>query len=264
MMNDNFGICTGTGRCGTKFISLLFGEEQNVDAFHDPNPFNLAFHRYAKWNNLPIDDFGFLHLIEQKLQISASKGNFCFISSAHLAFSLKELSDHFRCKFLILIRHPRDVVNSYLTKGYFETNYIRKDVNKALGYQDLDEIHHFLGRTVPNGNDYYHWENLTRVGKIAWTWNAINKQIIRQLNDFPEENYVIQKLEELDFQNYTNIAEFFGIKPELTKLRFRTIARTKPNRQNRVYTDPLLWNERELNEYRDEVKEMAIYFNYEL
>ena len=54
----------GTGRCGTVFLYKVFSKEPKVASHHERHPLSDAFHRYVKWNDLPVDDAGFLAIKE--------------------------------------------------------------------------------------------------------------------------------------------------------------------------------------------------------
>ena len=52
-----------------------------------------------------------------------------------MSFSVKELSDKFFAKFILLIRDPLKVINSYIQKGWYAKKIIRDDVNKVVWTQ---------------------------------------------------------------------------------------------------------------------------------
>ena len=58
--HDRVGFAIGTGRCGTKFLYEAMRQEHGVASCHERNAINETFHRYCKFNQLPVDHRGFL------------------------------------------------------------------------------------------------------------------------------------------------------------------------------------------------------------
>ncbi len=65
--SNKVGFTIGTGRCETLFLYERMENEPMVAGSHERNPDNEAFHRYCKWNGLPVDDEGFLATKEKKI-----------------------------------------------------------------------------------------------------------------------------------------------------------------------------------------------------
>ena len=65
---DKLIFCTGVGRCGTRFVHELLKREKGVCSFHELNAIQDTFHKYCKWNNLPIDSGGFLKNKENEIE----------------------------------------------------------------------------------------------------------------------------------------------------------------------------------------------------
>ena len=170
---NRIGFAIGTGRCGTKFIAQIVDRESNVSSVHERNPLNETFHRYCKWYGLTVDNEGFLQEKEREIQQDFQENFYSFEASAHLSLSIQELYDRFEAKFLLLVRSPEKVVNSYLRKGWYEKPAVRVNPNLAPGYQECEAFHHFLGRIVPSGEKFEQWNQMSRVGKLAWFWNAL-------------------------------------------------------------------------------------------
>ena len=117
--NSKINFAIGTGRCGTKFLYKVLDLEPNVASVHERNPLNETFHRYCKWYDIPVDHEGFLHTKEQEIQADLDQFDCSFEASAHLSLSVEELYQRFNAKFILLVRSPHEVVNSYLRKGWY-------------------------------------------------------------------------------------------------------------------------------------------------
>lgn len=263
MKNNQVAFAIGTGRCGTKFIAELLKLEPKVASVHERNPLNETFHRYCKWYNLPVDNEGFLYQKQLEINQDFKTYNISFESSAYLSFSIQELYERFNAKFILMIRHPIDVINSYLKKGWYSNDFIIKDTNKAIGYQQNDLFHHFLGRTTPQGNYFKEWNKMTRTGKLAWFWKTLNLSILEQFEKLPEQNRRVQKLEDFNYDNYKEIAKFVGYKHKVTKREFLKLSSSKPNTLNikSKYND---WSEIEKEEYKNQIRTSIKVFNYNL
>lgn len=253
----------GTGRCGTRFIHELLKQERSVASFHERNPLSDTFHRYCKWYGINVDHEGFLAAKESGIRTDLSKSDYSFEASAYLSLSVEELSKRFNAKFVLLVRNPQDVVASYLRKGWYDKPFIRAEPDLPPSYQDCKYFHHFLGRIVPSGERFIAWQNQSRVGKLAWYWNALNAQVIDQFSRIPSDQWRIQKLEDFSYNQYPSIAEFLGITPTVSEAQFDRLVSSRPNASGSGQT-PILWGCEEINELESEVKPMAEYFGYEI
>lgn len=252
----------GTGRCGTTFLYRLYALEPEVASCHERNPLNETFHRYCKWYNLPVDHEGFLHEKEKEICNDLEQAAISFESSAYLSFSIKELYERFGAKFILMIRSPEKVVTSYLTKGWYESDVITGNPELALGYQPQKAFHHFLGRTIPKGKDLSEWRKMSRVGKLAWFWATLNLQVAAQLSELPDDAYRIQKLEELSYERYGDLASFSGFTTGMSQTQYNALVKERPNAFKNLQTIDS-WTESEREEFETQVKTAAQYFHYE-
>lgn len=262
------GFAIGTGRCGTKFMAQVIGLEPDVSAVHERNRLNESFHRYCKWYNLPVDNEGFLHTKECEIRQDLENQFFSFEASAHLSLSLQELYGRFGAKFILLVRSPERVVNSYLRKGshagrgWYEKPIVRANPQRALGYQECQYFHHFLGRIVPLGEKFLQWNQMSRVGKLAWYWNALNAKVLEQFENIPETHWRIVKLEDLSYKRYLEIAQFLGFRATVTQPAFDDLTQSPPNALIDVPTIAT-WTASEIAEFEVEVAPMAERLGYE-
>lgn len=255
-------FAVGTGRCGTTFLYRLYALEANVASSHERNPLNETFHRYCKWYDLPVDHEGYLHEKEKEICTDLEEAAISFESSAYLSFSIKELYERFGAKFILMIRSPEKVVSSYLTKGWYKKNVITGNPELALGYQPHKQFHHFLGRTVPKGEELHEWQKMSRVGKLAWFWATLNLKVVELLSELPEEVYRIQKLEDLTYERYQDLASFSGFTTGLSQKQYNALVKERPNSFKKLRTTDH-WTEREKEEFESQVKTAAQYFHYE-
>lgn len=256
------GFAVGTGRCGTHFLYELMRLEKDVAASHERNTLNENFHRYCKWYRLSVDDKGFLDQKADEIFLDLQGHAFSFEASAPLSLSIVELYRRFGSKFVMLVRSPEKVVESYFKKGYYKYIHSVADGCAAPGYQKCTLFHHFLGRIAPMGDVFDEWNRLTRVGKIAWYWNTINAEILRQFEEIPPKNRMIVKLEDLDYAKYGEIVGFLGMRVTVTENRFNDIRLQTPGKV--VSKFPPCWRSHEIAEFKSQVGPMAERLGYSI
>ena len=252
----------GTGRSGTHFLRRVMEREVRVAASHERGALNEAFRRYCLWYRLPVDPEGFLDKKEREIRDDLAEYSFSFEASSYLSLSIKELYDRLDARFVLLVRRPDRVVNSYWAKGWYQRKYVQSDPHKALGYQQHPQDHHFFSRIAPLGREFKTWNDMSQVGKIAWYWNAINLAVVEQFASLPETHWRIVKLEELSIQAHLELAEFLGIQSRLTGSEYSQIANQRPGRRPHVYATAD-WSPREVAEFEAQVRPAAEHFGYE-
>lgn len=254
----------GTGRCGTVFLYKVFSQEPKVASHHERHVLSDTFHRYVKWNDLPVDHAGFLAIKEEGVLNDLSNHEVSFEASAYMSFSIKELSDKFNAKFILLIRDPHKVINSYIQKGWYAKEIIRDDVNKAVNFQpDMKYPHHSFSRIIPTGAEGEKWNSYSQVGKLAWYWNVLNRKCIDQLKQLPENKYQIIRLEDLSHETFKGLEPFFGTDFVTSKEDYENLVKSKPNKLNPQRTVES-WTEREREEFLVEVQDLAKKYNYDI
>jgi hypothetical protein len=257
-----FAICTG--RCGTLFLYQLLDREPAVASSHERNEDNETFHRYCQWHRLPVDDEGFLAAKEQEIQADLATKAFSFEASPHLSLSVRQLHERFGAKFVMLVRRPDRVVSSFVHKGFYRRPYHVADVNHATGYQSQapEKVHTFFARVAPTGEFFRSWNDMTRVGKVAWFWRQWNERTLQALSDLPEDAYRILRIEDLDYARYVELSRFLGYEARVTQADFDALSESKPHafwRKRNIDQ----WTPQEVNEFESQVGELARQFDYE-
>lgn len=246
----------GTGRCGTQFLSKVLHHERGVASAHERNPINESFHRYCQWYRLPVDHEGFLHTKEKEIRKDLQTYQLSFEASAFLSLSVQELYERFDARFVLMVRRPDQVVNSFWSKGWYAETAVWQDQNKAPGYQDLAKEHHFFSRLLPPAANFAPWEAMSRVGKLAWFWNALNLEIMSRLQELPKSQWRIIKLEELNYQTYQSLRDFLGIQPGLSERGFKALTQERPNRRRHTLT-VADWSDDQIADFESQVKPAA-------
>jgi hypothetical protein len=257
------GFCVGTGRCGTTFLAQLAGREPEVAASHERLRLAATFHMFCKWHGIPVDPEGFLLDREDAIRRDLAERHFSFECSALLSHSLEELFERFRARFLLLVRSPAETVASFAVRGWFLKTPARSDPRLPLSYREGEEPRHFLGRNIPHGAEFERWTRLTQIGRLSWFWQARNRAIFEQFSRLPQSYCRIERLEDLDWQRYREVAKFMGWRPQVDADTFAELARSRPNagpNPPRRCTD---WSPIEAAEFEAEVAPVATALGYE-
>lgn len=261
--NGKVTFAIGTGRCGTVFLYRVLDREPDVAAFHEKDAFSDAFHRYCRWNRLQVDPGGFVATKRNSIKQALCSHHHYFESSAYLSLSVHELYEQFRARFVLLVRRPDRVVNSYMAKGWYDRPIVHHDYGLPVGYQpDTDYPGRLFARIVPYGDEAEAWHQYTQVGKLAWYWRALNGSVLDLFSGLPATHWRVIRLEDLSYETYCSLAEFMGVEPTISARDFGTIAEAKPNtlRPSRSVHD---WTDRECEEFEFNVRELAERLGYE-
>lgn len=261
-LTEKVGFALGTGRCGTKFMAKVIDLEPDVASVHERNALNETFHRYCKWYSLPVDHEGFLQTKAAEIQQDLQCNLFSFEASAYLSLSILELYDRFKAKFILLVRSPEQVVNSYVRKGWYDKPVQRANPNLVPSYQESRDFHHFLGRIMPNGEKFQQWNQMSRVGKLAWYWNALNAKVLEQFEGIPTTHWRVEKLENLSYSRYGEIADFLGFESQVSQATYEQLAQSRPNAKTKIPTIAA-WSPTEIREFETEVAPIASKLGYE-
>lgn len=259
-------FAVGSGRCGTQFLAEVFGLDWQIAACHERHAFSDTFHRYCRWYDIPVDDLGFLKTKEVDMvnDLANRKVKTAFEASAYLSLSLETLHRHFAARFILMIRQPEKVILSYLRKGWYRDEIHIGNPELPPSGQTCRSFHHFMGRTLPRGDEFKRWEKLTRVGKLAWFWNRINREILRQFESLPAGSVRVQKLEELDYPAFLEISNFIGVPDSKVSRRdFTRMSEGRPN-SSRIRTTVQDWSSQERREFAEEARETAERMGYSL
>lgn len=255
------GFAVGTGRCGTKFLAELLARDPDIAAHHERHAFNDTFHRFCVWYGIDADEAGFLATKRRGIEADLRRRRYSFEASAFLSLSLEPLHEAFGAKFVIMTRRPEKVVTSYLRKGWYAHAPNLGDPDKAPTMQDVAMPHHFLGRTMPRGAEFERWANLTRVGKLAWFWARLNRELLDQAQRMPASACRAQRLEALDYAQFADVLAFLGAPRNISEATFDAVRRRRPNASDAA-RGPHDWSAQERAEFEQEIRETAEMLDY--
>ncbi len=258
---DRVAFAVGTGRCGTRFLARAMAHLPGVAASHERHILGDSFHRYCRWNALPVDERGFLNAKERAVASDLQKSRLSFESSAYLSLAVDVLYRELGAKIVLMVRHPAPTVNSIAEKGWYAAPYAVDDPDLAAGYQQQDHFHRFFARVAPQGAFFETWNGLTPVGKAAWYWNELNTRTLTLLEDVPEDHFRVAKLEEMTYARFCDLAAFLGAEEVMSEAAFAALTERRPNAlsKSRHVHD---WTETERAEYERAVAPAASRLGY--
>jgi hypothetical protein len=258
---DRVTFAIGTGRCGTHFVAKLFAYEPAVAATHERYPMAEALERYRTWYRLPIDGEGFVEQMRRGIEADLTTHRLSFEASAYLSLSVPTLRERFGARFVLMVRQPDQVVNSLWSKGWYEQPFIQGQSDLALGYQDGKRPHHTFSRIAPLGNDFQRWQQMTRIGRLAWFWAALNRAVLEQFERLPSATWRVVRLEDLDYAGYCDLIRFVGSEPTLGRAAYDALVSAQPGRRPRSHrvSD---WATQDRLEFEAEVGPLAEQLDY--
>lgn len=257
------GFCVGTGRCGTTFLAEVAGREPEVAAAHERLRLAATFHMFCKWHGIAVDSEGFLLDRAEAIRRDLAEKRFSFECSALLSHSLEELFEHFRARFLLLVRSPAETVASFAVRGWFLKPIARKDPSLPPSYREGEEPRHFFGRNIPHGEEFERWSRLTQIGKLAWFWQARTGAILEQFRRLPASHCHIVRLEDLDYRRYQEVAAFLGWQARIAPGLFAELAAARLNAGPNPPRTISQWTPVEVAEFEAEVAPVAEALGYE-
>jgi len=260
---NRVAFAIGTGRCGTHFIDRVMKMEPEVASWHERHPMSDAFHRYCQWYKLGVDSAGFIETKRFRICEDLIAHALSFEASAYLSLSVRQLYDVFGAKFVLLLRRPDKMVNSYIQKGFYEKCLARFDYDLPAGYQPVARaVHHPFSRIAPVGDEAVMWQKYSQVGKLAWFWKVINQRALTFFQEIPKTHSKVVRLEDLSYREYHSLAGYFGFSPCVTQIQYDKVANKRPGtlRPARTVHD---WDARERTEFESEVGELADALGYE-
>ena len=247
---------TGPGRSGTHFMAKLFEAMPGIAAYHLDDvgdSMGDSFEIYRKWNRFNISNAGFLNsrgfLMEKAQQQQAR-----FVESNPLiAFSLQDLIEKFGGNAIIMVRHPRQVVESHFKKGWYKK--IPESIESGYGYEYFhDRPNHFFSRIKPvDPAEYAQWHTYTRLGKIAWMWKVTYQRILEQVQALPPDAVRLVQLEGLNFQSFQSLSEHLKISTTLDEKKFNSIIDMRPGKGD---DSPVTWDDQARQEFNETIVEV--------
>lgn len=203
-----------TGRCGTKWLSVLLRNDARIRVNHNDYPELIRHSRmaYESYDAQPELFQEVLRACRDGYVLGAYQRNRVYVETNHRItfFSYAIEKVYPRAKYVHLVRHPGDVVRSGLRRDWY---------NGAL----------HDGQRIRCANQEQ-WHAMSRISKIAWLWNETNKHIEEFLSPVERSRFMRIKSEDMfsDVAACQQLARFVG-----AEIQDSTIVRSQRRKENR-------------------------------
>jgi len=240
-----------SGRSGMKWVYEIFRHHHNAEGGGERNVEAESFYRYIKYHKLPIDTKGILAVTKREILLDWIKADMSITVSPYFSNDFIGIVDELKVDRVIWgITDPEFTVTSFYNKGIYSDEICYGDQSLATGYQPErgQRWSHFMGRIIPSGEFYHEWESLTRVGKISWFLNWINKEIYTQTRKLPDKMLWVFDLREADqnYEYYLSMAKSFGLQPILSKRKFLNLKKLAAKKSENITK---IWTSKEHDEF---------------
>lgn len=257
--NQHPVFVSGVGRSGTHFIAKLFDACKQLQAWHLDDVGDQvgdAFEWYSRWYNLPVDHQGFIQSRGFLIQQAADKQKRFFESNPMIAFSLADLHQHFGGKIIIMVRHPKEVVESHFRKGWYAQLPAATSTQiPGYGYYHKRPNHYFSRILPSQPEERTLWQLLPRLGKIAWMWQATYHRILQQMDEGLPEHCRFVYLNSFDYQAYRDLAAWLELPSTVSEQQFQAIVKQKPGK-GKKQKQLISWDTASRNAFSQEVEKV--------
>ena len=240
----------GCPRSGTHFLANLFRSTPGYASRHSDDVGKASgdsFLGYAKWYGLPVNTRALVALREQLVRDSEPQHVYVE-SNCYLSLFTRELDRVLAPHFLFLLREPADVINSLFVKGWYLDPVLAPP---SFDY-NVSHPNHAFGRLMPaTPEGFERWKRLTRIGRIAWFYNALNLRVIDDLRKLPPQRWSVLRVDGCDHACFANVQRHIGNQRVISRQDFDAVAQRRPGRANhhRVCED---WTAQERSEFETE------------
>jgi len=161
VLRQKYLFVLSTGRCGTGLITKLLSQSPLLRVEHNPKPeleyVSSVIHR----DNIDKDALE-IAVLSARFDLffldTFRRGKIYVETNNRISFFAPGLAHLLpNAKFIHLVRNPADFVRSGMRRGYYQEGVVQ--------HQRLD------------GSNYPHWNAFSRLEKVTWEWNEINRKI---------------------------------------------------------------------------------------
>jgi hypothetical protein len=229
-------IITGTGRCGTATLARIFGG-------HHEFRVRYILEKYFLGSDPAVDPFD---TIEKRLAVmldlhqGIDRGTFVDSSNLYIHFIDAIYLLDPSAKFILSVRNGKDFVRSAFSRRWHEQN--------------------IFGTLPQRGDTFYErWRSLSLLQKNAWIWVSRNRKALEGLENIPDEQKLILRIEDIKKEETLDmLASFAGL-----EVRERELAEKGCNANPSFELPPKENWTRDMNEEFDEIAgEMMRFFGY--
>jgi hypothetical protein len=230
-----------TGRSGTRTLAKLLDLADNAVVEHEPAPRLIRQCRdaYERWDQDPRLFKTLIEACREDSVFEAYEDGLIYGETANrLTFFAPALREVFtECRFIHLVRDPRDVVRSAMDRGWYSEN-------------KWDE-----GRIVPRPGDPFQprWEGMDLFEKCAWYWHEVNRFACEFRAALPPGRAIVVKAEEIfsgDPERLGAVYDALGLEAPKPKAISKVLREKSNYQKHRSFLDPKRWSDQQLDALR--------------
>ena len=266
-----------TGRAGSMMMAKVLAMHQDLLVLHEPLP-HLNVEAFSHWKGRhQVQRLRKRVKRKRSSLIAQSDWNRCtYVESSHYsAHLIRDLHNLFDARFIHLYRDGRSFVRSGLERGWWYPEsygdvFKRSPLGGFWEREILDRARRMLLLDVGFSWSDHRLDPPSRFGgrleKISWLWAEINRSILNQLADFPDEMYTSLALEEFSEETLESVLDFVGVRTKSSVLhQMMRTARKRPN-QTKKQTVPNFdsWSEEDKSTFREIAGPMMRQLGYTL
>jgi len=169
-------------------------------------------------------------------------------SNCYLSLFTQELDRALAPHFVFLLREPAAVVNSLFVKDWYRDPVFAPP---SFDY-NVSRPNHAFGRLMPaTPEEFERWNRLTRIGRIAWFYSALNLRVLEDLRALPRQRWSVLRVGGCDHACFAHLQQHIGNQRVISQQDFEAVARRRPGRasQHRSCDD---WTAQERSEFETE------------
>jgi len=258
-------LVTGVGRSGTHFMAKLFEKNAAMRALHLDDigdSVGDAYSWFCKWYHPETEMKG---LIESRRYLVCEAGKEhkrLLESNPMIALMIEDLVPALGAKAVIMVRHPRQVIESHYQKGWYK-DVIDSDISLRPFYSYLhDRPNHFFSRIMPReSKELDVWTEYGRLGRIAWMWRAVNQEILEQIERHRLHDHVqVVYLNNFNYQRFSELCNWLLVPNSLSAAAFERIVKQRPGKGG--HAERPVWSDKDRAEFNNEVSRIVDRFAY--
>lgn len=245
-----------TGRCGTRWFTELLETNKKLSVHHNTAPElyeqSLAAYRLFKTQNDQQSEIQqllseIIFSARQDLMLDCVKNGHRFIETNNrISFFTPVLATIFpHAQFVHLYRDPAGFVKSGMNRDWYN-----------------DGMYDFARPSPVSGEEKQHWDNWSRVQKIAWLWRETNQMIDAQLEALPAERYRRFNFSELNTDAVTELLQWLeiDIRPDTISSRLSTKVNAQKKGNFPSFPD---WSAKDQKDFLKQCGDYAKYLGFD-
>lgn len=258
-------LITGVGRSGTHFMAKLFEQSSDFRAMHLDDIGDAvgdAYNWFCKWHQPEMEMPNFVQSRLFLAHQSSLKQKRFLESNPMIALMIEDLIQPLKAKTIVMLRHPQEVVVSHFQKGWYQQNHEFPNIGMPDYPYKHQRPNHFFSRITPKHlAEQVSWKKYDTLGKIAWMWMAVNRAILKQIDEKQINDRVkFVYLNSFDYNEYKCLMEWVECRNVIAEHQFNAIVSSKPGKGKNTVKP--MWTEKDKFEFNFEIDKVINQFAF--